>query len=326
MLGLVNVRAEWHDAGHTGGIRLAGPGTGGVHDAVLGAAQEVGGAAETVQHAGAHDAGAVGVGVDVDFHGGVHADAAQAADDFGGVGDLLRAEEQLIGVAVPVVVEALEAVGREADGGSGGEVEVAAVEQIEERILQHLGPDLQVLEVGAALAEAADDGVGDVSDARLDREQVLGHPAHVDLVLPELDQVAGDGLGGGVLRSVGLSLISVVGLHDGDDLLRVNWDVGGSNAVLGAHDEIGFPRGGKLGHNDVMQTVHVRAGGVDLDDDLIGHLDQFWGCANRGAGDDAAVFGNGGRFNHDNIQLGVGLVQCVPSLVPVRQPENPLKY
>jgi hypothetical protein len=55
------------------------------------------------------------VGVDVDFDGGVHADDAKAADDFGGVGHLLRAQEQFWGICVPVVVEAVEAVRREAD-------------------------------------------------------------------------------------------------------------------------------------------------------------------------------------------------------------------
>jgi hypothetical protein len=65
------------------------------------------------------------VGVNVDFDGGVHADDAEAADDFGAVGDLLGAEEQLGRVVVPVFVEALEAVGGEADGGCGCEVEVA---------------------------------------------------------------------------------------------------------------------------------------------------------------------------------------------------------
>ena len=36
-----------------------------VHDAEFGAAEEVSRTAEAVEHAGAHDAGAVGVGVDV---------------------------------------------------------------------------------------------------------------------------------------------------------------------------------------------------------------------------------------------------------------------
>lgn len=110
MLGLVNVCSKWNNAANTGGIDLAGPCGRGVHDAVLGVTQEIGRAAEAVEHTRTHDAGAVGVGIDVDFDGGVHADDAEAADDLGGVGDLLRAEEEFAGVALPVVVEALETV------------------------------------------------------------------------------------------------------------------------------------------------------------------------------------------------------------------------
>lgn len=321
VLGLVDVSAHGHDARHTGGVGLAGPGAGGVHDTVLGATQEVCGATETVQHARAHDASAVGVGVDVDLNGGVHADAAQTLDDLGGVGDLLRAEEQLVGVAVPVVVEALEAVGRELDGGGGGEVEVAGVEQVQEGVLKHLSPYLEVLEVRTALAEAADDGVGDVSDTRLDRKQVLGHAAHVDLVLPELNQVRGDGLGSGILGGIRGGLVRVVRLDNGHNLLGVNWDVGGSDTVLGAHDEVGAAARRNLGQDNVVQALHARAGSVDLDDDLVGHLNQFGGSTNGRTGDDATVLGDGGGFNHSNIQLGIGLVQCVPSLLRLEQPE-----
>ena len=127
------------------------------------------------------------MGVDVDFDGGVHADAAEATDDLGGVGDLLGAEEELAGVLLPVVVEALEAVWGEADGGCGCEVEVAAVEEVEEGVLEDFGPDFEVLEVRAALTESAYDGVGDVANARLDGEEVGWEAAVVHLVLEELD-------------------------------------------------------------------------------------------------------------------------------------------
>ena len=131
VLRLVDVRAHGHDAGDAVGVGFRGAGRRRVHDAVLGGAEEVGGAAEAVEHARPHDAGAVGVGVDVDFDGGVHADDAEAADDLGGVGDLLRAQEELRVVVLPAGVEALEAVGREADRGRGCEIEVVAVEQIQ---------------------------------------------------------------------------------------------------------------------------------------------------------------------------------------------------
>ena len=314
VLGLVDVGAEGDDAGDTGGVGLGGPGGGGVHDAVLGVAEEVGGAAEAVEHARAQHAGGVGVGVHVNLDGGIHADAAQAADDLGGVGDGLAAEEQLAGVALPVVVEALEAVGGEADGGGGGEVEVAAVEEVEEGVLQDFGPDLEVVEVGAALGETADDGVGDVADAGLDGEEVLGQAALVDLVLEELDEVGGDGLRALVFGRVGRRLVRVVGLDDRDDLLGVDGDVGGSDAVLGRHDQVGLGQRGRLVGGDVVQAFEGRAGGVDFNDDLVGHLDQLGRGANGGAGNDAAVFRDGRGFDDSHVELVVGLVQSVPAL------------
>jgi hypothetical protein len=102
MLRLIDMRAHGHDAADAVWVRLARPRARRVHDAVFGAAQEIRAAAQTVQHAAAHDAGAVGVGVDVDFDGRVHADDAEAADDLGRVGDLLRAEEELGVVVLPL--------------------------------------------------------------------------------------------------------------------------------------------------------------------------------------------------------------------------------
>jgi len=94
MFRLINMRAHRHNAAHAMRICLAPPRARRMHDAVLGGPQKICTAAKPVEHAAAHDAGAVGVGVDIDFNGGVHADYAEAADDFGGVGDLLRAEEE----------------------------------------------------------------------------------------------------------------------------------------------------------------------------------------------------------------------------------------
>lgn len=135
MLSLVNVRCERHNARDTSGVRLGGTHTRRVHDTVLGATEEVGGTTKTVEHPRSHHTGTVGVGVDVNFNGGVHADTAKSADDLRRVGNLLGAQEKLSSVVLPVVVEALEAVWGETDGGGRGEVEVSTVEEVEERIL-----------------------------------------------------------------------------------------------------------------------------------------------------------------------------------------------
>ena len=95
MLRLVNVRAHWHNAADASRVCLGRSSAGRVHDGILSGTQEISRATQTVQHARAHDAGAVGVGIDVDFDGCVHTNHAQTADDLGGVGDLLRSEEEL---------------------------------------------------------------------------------------------------------------------------------------------------------------------------------------------------------------------------------------
>jgi hypothetical protein len=51
------------------------------------------------------------------------------------------------------VVKALEAFGREANRGGSCEVKVAAVEEVEEGVLQDFGPDFEVAEVGVAMLE-----------------------------------------------------------------------------------------------------------------------------------------------------------------------------
>lgn len=274
-----------------------------MHDGVLRAAQEVGGTTETVEHTAAHDASAVGMGVDIDLDGGVHADHTQTLDDLGRVGDSLGAEEQLRRVALVVLVEALEAIGAEADGRRGCEVEVAAVEEVEEAVLEHLGPDLEVLEVGATGSETADDGVGDVTDTRLQRGEVFGQTTVLHLVLEELDEVAGDLPASLVLLGVGLGLVHVVRLDNGNDLLGVNRDVGQTNAVLRRHDQVRLLVRRDIGHADVVEASEVGRSSVDLDDDLVGHLDDLRASANRRAGDNATFRGDSRCLNDGNVEL-----------------------
>lgn len=76
----------------------------------------------------------------------------------------MTAEEKFREILLPVVVEALETLGRETNGGGSGKVEIARVEKIEERVLKHLGPDLEVFEVGTTRSEATNDSVGNVTD------------------------------------------------------------------------------------------------------------------------------------------------------------------
>lgn len=189
MLGLVDVCAHGDNARNTGRVGLGGTGGGSVHDGVLGVAEEIGGSTKTVEHTATHHASAVGVGVDVDLDRGVHADDSQSLNNLGRVGNGLGTEEKLGCVTLVVVVETLETVGAESNGGCSSEVKVAAVEEIEEAVLQDLGPDLEVLEVGTAGSQAANNGVGDVSNTGLNGSKVCGETTMLYLMLQEFDEL-----------------------------------------------------------------------------------------------------------------------------------------
>ena len=136
----------------------------------------------------------------------------------------------------------------------------------------------------------------------------------LDLMLEELDQVRGDGLRAFVFGGVVRGLVGIVGLDDGHNLLRVDGDVGCSDAVVGTGDEVGLAEGGEVGAGDIVQTLEGGHGGVDLDDDLLGHLDQLGRSTDGSTGDDATVLGDGSSLNDSHVDSGLGLVQSVPTL------------
>lgn len=54
----------------------------------------------------------------------------------------------------------------------------------------------------------------------------------LNLVFEKLDNVPGNSARGVVFGCVGLGLVGIVRFNNGDDLLRVDGDVRGSNSVL----------------------------------------------------------------------------------------------
>ena len=312
VLGLVDVGGHWDDARNSMWVDLGWAGRWSVHDGVLGVTEEIGGTTESVEHTGTHYTCGVGVGVDVNLDWGVHADDTETLNNLWGVRDLLSAEKELVVVVVPVVVKALESVWRETDGGGGSEVKLSGVEKIEEGILENLSPHAEVLEV--RLGKPTNDGVGNVTNTGLEWEEVGRETAVLHFVLEELDQVAGDGLGGGIGWGIVGGLIRVIGLDDTDNLLSVNWDVWGTDTVLWRHDQVWLAAWWEIHHSDVVEPLKGRHRGVDLNDDLVSHLDQLWRCSNGGTRNDTTILSNGAGLDDNNVELGVLSLLSVETL------------
>lgn len=95
----------------------------------------------------------------------------------------------------------------------------------------YLGPHGQMFE--GAVFERSDDGVGNVSDTRLDRREVVRESSRLDLVGEEVDEVGADGARDVVLRGVLARVVRLVAFHNGYHPLRVNGHRSQANAVGG---------------------------------------------------------------------------------------------
>ena len=86
-----------------------------MHNRVLGRTQEICRASETVEHAAAHDAGRVGVCVNIHLYRRVHANDTKTSDNLRAVGYLLGAQQKLGCILLPALVETIKTIGRETD-------------------------------------------------------------------------------------------------------------------------------------------------------------------------------------------------------------------
>src|SRR5690606_29120468 len=142
VLGVVYVGDHGHDGrdGAVLGHRL------GHEDRQVGVAGKVARATDAVHHVRAVDVRGVDVAVDVALERRVDGDQAQAADDLGVVGHLLRTQHQTRLVVLDVAQHALVGGLGEGDGGGRGEAQAAAVQQLDGAVLQDLGVHLEVVE------------------------------------------------------------------------------------------------------------------------------------------------------------------------------------
>ena len=269
----------------------------------VGVAGEVGRAADAVHHLRAHDVGGVHVAVDVGLDHAVARDDAEPADHLGVVRDLLRPQDDLRAVVAGLVVHPVRVLGGEREGGRRGDRHLAGVDQVDHAVLDHLGVGGQVVE--RAFQQAGQHRVGDVADARLQRQQVLRQPALLDLVGQEVEQVVRDHAGGVVHRLEGGVAILGVGLDDGDDLVGVDPEVALADPVAGVGERDGEAVRGERGAIvDVVHALELAAlPGVDLEDDLLGLLQVGLVVAHRRGGDQFAVLGDRGHLDHRHVEL-----------------------
>ena len=209
----------------------------------------------------------------------------------------------MVAVEPGLLVHPFRGLRGQRERGTGGDGDLPGVDQVDHAVLDHLGVGGEVLE--RTLQQTREHRVRDVAHTRLQRQQVLGQPAVLDLVGQEVQEVARDrpgivveGLERGVaVRGVGLDdRHHLVGVHlehlvadpvaragDGKRTTVRGQDTDGVVDVVHAEQVLGLPR-------------------VDLDDDLVGLFEIGAVQADRGGGHDVAVLGDRGGLDDGEVQ------------------------
>src|SRR5690606_14362819 len=301
VVGVVHVGDERNDGRNVAVLGRRG----GHEDADTGVTGEITRTADAVHHVGATDVRGVHVAVDVGFQSGVEGNDAQAADDFRMVGNLLRTEHHLAGVLGHVGSQVVHALLRQGEGGTGGELHHTGVDQIEHAVLQYFGSHYQVLELGSA--HAVQYGVGNGAYAGLQRCQAVGQTTGPNLCTQEFEQVVSDLLSFFVRLEQRRRNVRLAGEDDAADLGRIDRDANGADAGADVVDGNVFTCifASRARHVDIVHAfIFARSRGVELDDYVLGGLNEDRRVTYRAGRNDLAVFGDGCRFDDGVVDLG----------------------
>ena len=214
MASVINVRAERNDRRDLAALCLGGR----EENGDVGVACKVAAAADAVHHLRSHDMGGVDISVDIDLDCRVHRDDAETADNLRIIRDLLRTEHHDLLVLLDVLVEALEALRRRRERRAGCRFQLACIRQIEHAVLDNLGVDFEIREIG--VDKSCNNSICHVADAGLQRQEALRHTPFFDLLRKELNRKFAHPLRSGIERRKRTRLIRDVRGNNVLDLVQ----------------------------------------------------------------------------------------------------------
>ena len=152
-----------------------------------GISREIATSTDSIHHRRAENVRGVHIAVDIRFQCRVHRDESDPADDFGIVRDLHRPKDEFRFQLCQFVEESCLSFRRESQGGRRSETKFVTVEQVEDRILNHLrvhfnrtksiiprwNNRLLTTLSPRHLTGTDENGVGNISDSGLKRQQRL---------------------------------------------------------------------------------------------------------------------------------------------------------
>ena len=129
--------------------------------------------------------------------------------------------------------------------------------------------------------------------------------------------MVGDCFGGVVLLGKGTALITQFGFNNRDNFFRVTRNRGGADARIGLGDVVHLTVWRSAGGDQVVDAFKGGLSGVNLDNDIVAHHQNFGNDAAGGGRNQAAVFGDGGYFNDRQIKFAAWCVFGVETIAEI---------
>src|SRR5450755_2687786 len=219
------------------------------------------------------------------------------------IGNLLWTQDDAVAVIADVGHDVGQHFRTEREGGGRGAGEFSAAQELDHAVLDDLGVGGHVFE--GAILQTGHYGVGDIPDARLQRQQRGRDASLFYCRSEELQNVTCDTPRDLVRLLKSVVSIRRVGLYNSNDFLEIHLQVGLADALAGVHprDRLAIRRGFEA----VVDVVHAfelrRLPAVDLQDHLFGAVYPGLVISDGRGGDQAAVFKDRGYLDKSHVHF-----------------------
>ncbi len=172
---------------------------------------------------------------DVCLKGGIHGYQAEAAHDFGMVGNLAGTHKDLVTEEVDIIHKVQHGIVRECERACRSELTFALFHKVHDSVLDNLGIHFKTGYLWI-LAQTVEHGICHIAHTALDRQEFLRHLSVFKLRSQETAHIVTDFLRNLVSCCKGMDALRSVRRHYAHYLFRIYLQHGRADAVRGAVD------------------------------------------------------------------------------------------
>ena len=202
----------------------------------------------------------------------VHGYDSESAYHLGIVGDLDGTDHKVFLEEIDIADHLFLDLVADSERACRAKLAAALLHEVDHSVLDHFGIHFESRDL-LGVGKTVEHGICHIAHTALDRQERGGNATGLHLAYEETAHVGAYHLCGLVERSERLDTLVAVAHHHAHDLLGIELEHGGTDAVTGMENRYLTTIGGIERQIDVVKTIESMAQLlVELDDDTLGHL------------------------------------------------------